>query len=175
MWPQGWLEVAAFRKECGLERQSVEYALRRAVEEIPFSKEAWLIRARYAQSVSDDATVIACFVSAVEIDPSNVELLREAALHLGKYLTDHASEIPTARRGSYLASVRAHMERVADSLDATGLSRLAWLFLLEGDGENGRQYARLGLSKDPHNQYCRKILEKEEVPKREYKKVARRR
>jgi len=66
MWPQAWLDVAAFRKESGFERRSIEYALRRAVEEIPISKDVWLIRARYAQSVGDDATVIACFVSAVE-------------------------------------------------------------------------------------------------------------
>ena len=139
---------------------------------MPFSKEAWLSRSRYAQSVGDDATLITSFVSAVEADPNDTELVRDAANHLIRYVTEHS--VPTARRGIYIASVRAHMERLTDRLDATGLSRLAWLFLLEGDTIKAKHYARLGASKDPRNEYCLKILEKEELPSREYKKVARR-
>jgi hypothetical protein len=168
MWPKGWLELAFFRRQDNRDPKDVDYALRRAVEEMPFSKEAWLARARHAQAVGDKATVVASFVSAVEIDPSNVELIREAAFHLGQYVSDHASEIPRARRGTYLASVRGRMVQVADSLDATGLSRLAWLFLLEGDKEKGCQYAEMGAAKDPHNEYCRKILEREDLPKYRY-------
>ena len=60
-------------------------------------------------------------------------------------------EIPKARRGVYLASVRPHMERVAHKLDATGLSRLAWLFLLEENVRKGREYANQGCAIDPTN------------------------
>jgi hypothetical protein len=50
------------------------------------------------------------------------------------------------------------MERIANQLDATGLSRLAWLFMLEGNEIKGNEYARKGFEKDPTNEYCRKFL-----------------
>ena len=55
------------------------------------------------------------------------------------------------------------MERLAEKLDATGLSRLAWLFLLEGDIDRGEHYAEVGLQKEPKNTYCRKILERRDA------------
>ena len=82
------------------------------------------------------------------------------AFQLCRYINDHRLDIPLARRGVYLASVRSHMEKLADQLDATGLSRLAWLFLLEGNEQKGRFYAEMGLKKDPGNEHCSKILDR---------------
>ena len=52
------------------------------------------------------------------------------------------------------------MEKVASALDATGLSRLAWLFLLEENVDKARKYANDGCAKDPTNKYCLSILER---------------
>lgn len=158
--PDFWLEVARFRKRNGLPLDSVGEALRRAVEEQPFRKDAWLARATHAEDQRDEALRLACLVSAVDTDPADVVLIRDVALDLCKYVSAHSSEIPTARRGVYLASVREHMEKVSGNLDGTGLSRLAWLFLLEGQSEKARHYAELGCERDPFNQHCLKILER---------------
>jgi NB-ARC domain len=163
LWPDGWLELFHFRQRFIKDPSAIEYAIRRAVEEMPFNKKAWLVRARHAETKGDTATCTASFVSAVETDPSDVALIREAAYQVGRYVNDHSGQIPIARRGTYLASLRSHMEKVADNLDATGLSRLAWLFLLEGERDRGEYYAKMGLKKDPQNGYCRKILEKKEA------------
>ena len=160
LWPSTWLDLAMFRQQFNEKREEVEYALRRAVEEQPFRKEAWLKRADYASRVVDDTTRIASLVSAVDADPNDSELIREVAFQLSRYINDHLLEIPKSRRGVYLASVRSHMERVAQKLDATGLSRLAWLFLLEENIEKAAKYANAGLSKDSTNTYCLKILER---------------
>ena len=117
-------------------------------------------RAAYAAKTHDESTRIASLVSAVDADSGDVELIREVAFLLSQYINQHLSEIPKARRGVYLASVRAHMEKIALSLDATGLSRLAWLFLLEGNLDKARKYANDGCSKDPVNKHCLSILER---------------
>jgi hypothetical protein len=137
----------------------VEYALRRGVEERPFDKAAWLRRAEYAQKVNDDQTRIASLISAVEADSGDLELAREVAFQLCRYVNEHKDEIPHARRGVYLASVRSHLEKGADQLDATGLSRLAWLYLLEGNQDMAWRYARAGLAKDENNRHCLRIVE----------------
>jgi hypothetical protein len=159
-WPDGWLELATFRAECGGAPESIDAALRRAVEECPYKKEVWLERAKFAQLTGNEATRIASLVSAVDAAPNDVDLVREVAIQLGKYINDHLHDIPQARRGVYLASVRSHMVKISDQLDATGLSRLAWLFLLEGDRQNGKLYAEMGLRKDPYNEHCHKFLDR---------------
>jgi hypothetical protein len=157
LWPAAWSDLVEFRM---LHGGDIDYALRRLVEERPFDKSAWLKRAEYARSAGDEQTYIACLVSAVDADHKDVELIREAAYQLCRYVDAHKSELPEARRGVYLAGVRAHMEAVSDRLDATGLSRLAWLFGLEGNGQRGLEYAHLGIQKDPTNEHCKRIIER---------------
>ncbi len=160
LWPQAWRWVGKFRIKAGMSPEGISYALRRAVEETPYEKEVWLERADFSGSEGDEATQVACLVSAVDADPSDSELVRDVALQLCQYVDAHKELIPRARRGVYLASVRAHMERIADQLDATGLSRLAWLFLLEGGTDGGWEYANMGLAKDSTNVHCLNIVER---------------
>ena len=158
MWPAGWLALAKYREARGADRQQIEQALRRAVEEIPDNKTAWLERARYAEFVGDDPTRISSLISAVEADPNDIILISRVAGEVTRYITDHAASIPRTRRGVYLASIREHMERITTDLPADELSKLSWLFLLENNETNARRYAQMGLRKDPKNAHCKSIL-----------------
>jgi hypothetical protein len=160
MWPKGWLPLAQYRLGREAAQEDIEYALRRSVEETPSSKESHLLRAQYAWSVGDEATFIASRLRAVEVDPSDHHLLREVALEVCKYINSHSSTIPRTRRGIYLASLRDHMSKEAHLLDATGFSRLAWLFLLEENTEMAAKYAKRGLALEPENEHCQKIIER---------------
>ncbi|MBM3470232.1 MAG: hypothetical protein FJX73_05505 [Armatimonadetes bacterium] len=160
LYPPAWGQVAAFRRHFRLPGQDIEYALRRWVEEQPFDKTAWLQRAEYAREVSDQETQISSLVSAVDADPRDISLLRDAALALCQFIDARKAAIPRTRRGVYLAGVRDHMERSAGDLDATALSRLAWLFLLEDNREKALYYAKLGLDKEPGNEHCRRIVQR---------------
>lgn len=159
-WPKGWPIVAEFRKVAGLAEDEVSYALRRAVEELPQDKSAWLARAEHAQTQGDEGTRIASLVSAVEAAPRDAALIRDVALQLCQYVDAHKAEIPQARRGVYVASVRSHMEKIATELDATGLSRLAWLFLLEGNTDGAWKYANMGIERESTNRHCLNIVER---------------
>jgi hypothetical protein len=160
LWPPGWLELARFRKAMGADTTEVQTAFRRAVEEMPFSSEAWMERAEYAGSVGDELTQIASLISAVEAAPTEVSVMREAATQLVQYVNSHKGEIAKTRRGVYLASVRARMVEIADQLDAGGLSRLAWLFLLEGDEAEALRYATEGLRRDPTDVHCKRMVDR---------------
>lgn len=159
LWPQAWIELARFRRHCRADWEKTEHAYRRACEEAP-TRGTWEERAEYADFVGDRSTMITSLVSAVELDPTDVNLLREVSFQLCNYVNEHKADIPRARRGTYLASVRTFMTRVADKLDATGLSRLAWLFLLEDNRVEGEKYARLGLEREPDNRHCAQIIER---------------
>ena len=157
LWPAAWLELGSFRRQAGLDSDSVEAAFRRAVEEAPENAQAWIARADHAKSVGNEKTWISSLVSAVDAKPSDSDLVKEVAFLLTKYVKD--KEIPFATRTIFLSSVREHMQRLESELDAVGLSRLAWLYILENDIVKGRRCANLGLQRDPENNYCLKIIE----------------
>jgi hypothetical protein len=156
LWPSAWLELARYRRQIGASSEDIDTALRRAVEENPNDKNAWLERADFAKASNNHAVRTASLVSAVDAAPADIELLLEAASQLAYYVG--SAEIPKARRYIFLSSVRSHMQKVAQQLDASGLSRLAWLYLLVGDQVNGKKYAQMGLKMEPNNSYCNKIM-----------------
>jgi hypothetical protein len=159
-WPPAWLSLYELHQRTGASQEPRAYALRRAVEEMPYRVDAWRTRAEFAKEYKDEPTRIASLVSAVEADPSDKDLIRHVALELCRYMNDNLTDIPKVRRGVYLASVRSHMVELADELDATGLSRLAWLFLLEGDSNSAWTYANKGCALESTNTHCIKILER---------------
>jgi hypothetical protein len=160
LWPEGWLSLARYRRACGKPIDTIDYALRRAVEEVPSNREAMLERAALARSSGDESTFISNRLLAVEADPSDTTLVRDVAFDVCKYINEHASDIPIARRSIYVATLRDHMSRVAGDLDATGLSRLAWLYLLENNQSQAWHYASLGLRKDADNKHCYNIIQR---------------
>jgi hypothetical protein len=159
LWPPAWLTLARIRQSRG-SRDGVAYAFRRAVEEMPASKEAHLERAAFALAQKDEATFIASRLRAVELDPYDMYLLREVAFDVSKYVTEHSSQIPQQRRSVYVANLRDLLRAHADRLDATGLSRLAWLYFLEGSKPEAWRFASDGLRKDPDNQHCFRIIQR---------------
>jgi len=158
LWPQAWLALAEYRSEHRYDRSKVEYAVRRAVEEMPFSKDAWMAKARFARQYGDDSAEVAALISAVEADPEDLKTLSLTARTLTRYITRRKSDIPETRRHVYLANVRDAMVRVSHRLDADCLSQLGWLFLLEGDKERAYEYADSGCKMDPMNEHCRELI-----------------
>jgi hypothetical protein len=108
LYPPAWGAVARFRVRFGPDPESVEQALRRYVEERPSEKEAWVLRAEYAKQVGDDQTMIASLVSAVDAAPADVDLVREAAYQICRFIDARKGEIPRTRR-VYVAGVRNYI------------------------------------------------------------------
>lgn len=155
-WPEGWRYLARYRMKAGRGREAVEYAARRAVEASPNDVEIWKERAEYARQFGDQETEMACWVSAVEAQPSNVSLVCDVANRLNNFI----GSIPKERRSYYLASVRARMERLAHKLDATGRSRLAWLYLHEENTKKAKEHVEAGLKIDANNTHCLRLYER---------------
>ena len=160
LWPKAWLLLAKFRMNTKTDAQDIEFALRRATEELPFDKDSHLLRANFCKSRGDEGTYISCRLRAVEADPADKPLLREVASEICKYINDHAQEIPVARRSVYLASLREKMVAIKWDNDATAMSRLAWLYLLEDNKAQAWKYASRGLAINGDNNHCMNIIER---------------
>ena len=158
-WPQAWTTLATIRQERDAHKEDVEYALRRAVEDAPTDPGVWQARANFALQTGDDSTFVASRIRSAELAPDDVYMLREVAGDVIRYVTEH-KEIHIGRRSVYLASVRGLLLRQWRNLDATGLSRLAWLFLLEENQIDAWEWAAKGLAKEKDNDHCLKIIER---------------
>ena len=159
LWPPAWLSLAEVRIRTGDSDEGVEYALRRAVEENPTDPRSWEARARYAKRQGDDGVAVASHIRRAELEPDDVGVVLHVAGEVVRFVSDH-KEIPVARRNVYLASVRELMLRLSDDLDASGLSRLAWLFLTEGNSPEAWRWAAQGLKEEPANEHCRALVER---------------
>lgn len=159
-YPNAWHDVVRFRQARSAPPSDISYAFRRLVEERPFDKVAWIQRAAFAEFSGDSALRVSCLISAVDCDPADAELIRETAYQLCQYLDSKKWDIPRSLRGVYLAGLREHMVRVSDRMDATGLSRLAWLYLLEDNRAEARKWAEKGLEVEPDNRHCQNLVER---------------
>ena len=159
-WPKGWLLLASYYEEVDSQkREEIRYCLRRAVEEMPFDKEAWIARAEFANKEGDWDSYVFSLISAADADHKDLPLIINAAYQVNLYIKEKKIEIPLKRRGLYLANIRSIMVENVGRLDANGLSKLAWLYLHENNEEEARRYAQKGLEIDPRNKYCLKIID----------------
>ena len=62
--------------------------------------------------------------------------------------------------GALLSGVAEVFERRLSELNATNCSRLAWLHLNIGNTDRARDVAKLGLRRDPDNEYCQRLVQK---------------
>jgi hypothetical protein len=152
--------VIEFRKRWIPDPDHAASALRRLVEEFPSDPDAWMMRAEFAETMGDGQGMVASLVSAADAAPKDASLLSAVAFRLCQFMSNQSTDIPVARRGIYLAGVRSHMEAIHPQLDATDLSRLAWLFLLEMNTHSARRYADEGLRKDPDNIHCQRLIKR---------------
>ncbi len=97
----------------------------------------------------------------------------QVAFGLSEYISKHKQDIPVTRRSFLVGSVRATLEAHdrEGRLDATALSRLGWLYLIEYSPssnpdarlvEKARNCAQRGLSEDPQNRHCKSLLARTE-------------
>ncbi len=158
--PRTWRVVAGMRKDLGDSTDSVREAYRMAVRHEPNDPHLWQEWSRFEEKAGDHARATELLVRAAESAPDDIELNSSAAGKIAWLVSQDASAFSVADRAILAARVKRNLEERFEQLDATTLSRLAWLYLLERDERNAERCARHGLSLEPENTHCKRILER---------------
>lgn len=159
LWPKAWLRLASFRKEVGLGDAMVERALRRAVEEMPYSRRAWLDRAEFAFSNGDVATFASSAANALDVGSDDATLMVDLAEKLTRLITANKDKLPVGERSRFISPVRDRLAEACRNLDDRGLGALAWLYLLDGNRNEARRYSEMAIQQNGGNGHVRKLLE----------------
>ena len=164
--PRAYLRLADLVLEHNSEgstSQAKEY-LRRFLENVAHHerKPVWLRLADLCHSSEDIVGEIHALSQVAllpTVTPEDIALL---ANRLNIRIRDLKSRgIEAARSaevGSFLKQVIGAMERRIGKLSATDFSRLAWLHLNVGNEDRARDVAKMGIKRDPNNEYCRSLM-----------------
>ena len=170
-YPTLWPQVAAALDAAGSNyTERARAAYRRAAEQAevddPLPWQRW---SAFERRRGGEFQALVKSIRAVETDATPLWYCSQVAYDLSEYISSHKQEIPVASRSFLVGSVRVTLEGHdrEGNLDATALSRLGWLYLIEySPGSNpdqtlvekARYCAQRGLELDPQNRHCERLL-----------------
>lgn len=145
--------------------QAKDY-LRRYLEVAPQSgkAEVWLKLADRCRSSEDATAEIHALCEAALLSSSKVSEVGGYANRLNGRIremkSDRIEEVWSPEVRDLLHRVTRKMENHLEELSATDCSRLAWLYLNVGNDDRARDIARVGIEREPENEYCLRLVQK---------------
>jgi len=159
-YPETWSFVAWWRRDASKPPVAVREAFKRAVEEKPYDSKLWREWAMFEHRQGEEIRAMELRLRALELAGDDVEEASDLAGEVARVISVHARTLSMDKRRVYIADLRDLLSRHETELDATQLSRLAWLFLVEGNSVEARRLAEQGLAKEPQNEHCSAIRQK---------------
>jgi hypothetical protein len=167
--PSVWVEIAQLYVEEGGEYgpEWAKDALRRLLESseeaVPHAQ-IWQKLVAICHQTGDLQGEMQALVEISESPTVSVEELSQLADNINRIFSIAKKENkPTFQpdeRKYLLGKLIGRLEHFHHNLDATDLSRLAWLYLHIGNDDRALQLVLSGLDRDPINSYCLKIQQR---------------
>lgn len=140
--------------------------LKRFIESSPPKDEvvsAWRSLALLLSTKGDSEGEVLAYGEIARLPGSSVRDVSEAANRLNNALRSRPQEVGRLSFDSKRATIDRIAKRLKESylaLNATDLSRLAWLYLNSGDEQEARRIANDGIEREPLNDYCLRLLDR---------------
>jgi tetratricopeptide (TPR) repeat protein len=163
-YPEAWLLLADLAGEVSpvdAKELEPEY-LRRYIESNPTGSDVqnvWDRLAHLYRSSGDVLAACAAYTRAFELGRPPYYALSNAANWLNNQRDAFASFEMTDKRAVFMPFATL-MEARLEEASATDLSRLAWLYLHAGNPERSEEVARRGLSIEPDNVHCQRLIDR---------------
>ena len=158
--PQFFVEQADYLIRAGDDPELVRAAFKTSLEWREDDPNVWRAWAAYERAQNDRFAELHVLASWASRCPDDVVLNQELAAQIADAFNSVKQTIPADQRIPYLRPCRDNLERFRAELDGTGLSRLAWLYLLEGDEMRSQSIVEQGLRDFPDNPYLLNLQQK---------------
>ena len=166
-FPKAYLQLA----ELVMEINDNEVSIKRAkiyiksfleTAEISERLSAWMKLARLCRLSDDHVGELHALCEAILLPTMNPQTLGQYVNSLNIRIFElKERDITVVRFGEvreFLEQVIEVMERRQNELSATDCSRLAWLHLYVGSSDRSLDIARIGIEREPDNEYCVKLI-----------------
>ena len=161
-YSRAWLALAEVHLAAG-DLDSSQAAIEQYLESTPGDAVTWRKLADVRRAQRDALGEVHARVELAEApdgtyaDASHAANVLNSQLHSGTLRLDGEEKRVLATR------IRRLLEAGVESATATDLSRLAWVCIRLRDQDAARSYTRMGLERDPTNDYCRALAERLKV------------
>jgi hypothetical protein len=165
-----WLMVASLYEEFGdannLEKS--KEAVRRYLETTPSRGDqeiAWRHLASLCHRTSDGVGEIHALVEMCKLPNTPFSTLSNTANRLNALFREQYLALDSEEKRIVVQNFVHLLESRAGEAEPIDYSRLAWLCLHIHDESKARMYAESGLSLDPHNEHCTRLVRRLEIGK----------
>ena len=161
-YPKAWMLLADVEMDVGSDAEREAFCVRRYLEESEQEGDtvvAWKRLVSIYRKLGDVSGSCSAFLKVAEVESPDQYGVSNVANYINGS-RDLIEQMDAMQRGVLLRPIAELMEGFVDSLSATDLSRLAWLYLHLGDVERADGFARMGLSRDVENVHCQRLVER---------------
>jgi hypothetical protein len=159
-YPPAWLHLADFYLEetTGGAIDHAEAAIRRYLETVPMDWAAWRRLAALCSQSGDHLGEINALIQRASQPGVPYEDISYASNRFNWLISEAKLRIELPERRLLAKQLLDRMTDRVSEADATDCSRIAWLYRVLGQDHEVRRYTELGLSMDPTNTYCLKLM-----------------
>lgn len=158
-FPAGWIAIARLQREAG-DLAEATLSVNRVLEKHPADAQAWRELVALLRQRNEHWAELNASVQMVLNAELNVGEVSEIVGRANWIMSEYASEIGFDERRIVVRSLREEFERRTAEMEATDLSKLAWLCIYDQDEDAARNWAAEGIHRDAANDHCRNLLEK---------------
>ena len=160
-----WKLLAELLHEVGRDDEAVK-ALSRYLELEPADVSGWRHLVQLFRGVEDRLGELHARLQLCELPDSSLDELSSSVSRVNGWFYRRELDLDADEKRLTIRRLRALMESRQDDLDATDFSRLAWLCMNGQDPTAAETWARRGLSLDPTNAHCLRLVERLEESRR---------
>ena len=162
-YPPGWRLLSELLHELGEDDEAIK-ALRRYLEVEPADSDAWRSLIQLYRTSGDHMAELHARLQLSELPDSTTDELSSSVSRINGWLHRRDLDLDADEKRLTIRRLRALMESRYSELDATDMSRLAWLCMNDQDAVAAEKWARDGLAADETNAHCRRLVERLEAP-----------
>ena len=166
-FPKAYLQVAKLVIEVGDKTEAIERAksyIKSFLETAEISERLgpWMELARLCRLSDDHIGEIHALCEAALLPTINTSTLgwhaNKINICIFELKTREITGVPIGEVHEFLWRVIKVMEKHLNEFSATDCSRLAWLYLHIGSSDRSLDIAKIGIEREPDNEYCLKLI-----------------
>ncbi len=163
-----WLSIAKLQEEAGDGDNILAAAgsVRQYLEDAEGPSErvvGWRRLARLYRRLGDIVGEMHALIEMAEVPGAEIDEVSDAANRVNMLLSilkENRTRVEKDERLLLVQKMVDALEKRRDEMNATDLSRLAWLKTKLGDNDGAIEIAKIGLELEPENEYCKNLIAK---------------
>jgi len=167
-YARGWMLLARIYEESGLEDgpEKAKVYWRRYLEDIGASGDAlfaWSEVARLCRITKDWIGEIHAIVELCSLDGATIQDVSDGLNRWNSVFKQQVLYMAGDERQILGGRLLHLFNQNSGAANATDCSRAAWVSLALHETDQAKEFVRMGLRRDPENEYCRKLAERLQI------------